>query len=177
MPADEALRAELVALADADRRSGRATTDERHAARLWEILDDYECWPGRRLVGEDGSDAAWRLAQHALFDPGLQRRCLEMLELAVEAGDAPATHYAYLLDRVCMADGRDQVYGSQFVPSDDGATVVPFAIDDPAGVDDRRRRVGLPPLAEQTHAMQARWDEAARSSRPMRRDRRAGSGR
>jgi hypothetical protein len=157
MPADEALRAELVAMADADRRSGRATTDERHAARLWEILDDFECWPGRRLVGDEGAEAAWRLAQHALFDPGLQRRCLEMLEVAVDTGDAPAGHHAVLLDRVRMADGRNQVYGSQFVRSDDGTTVVPFTIDDPAGVDDRRRRVGLPPLAEQTRAMQARY--------------------
>jgi hypothetical protein len=152
MPADDALRAELIEMAGADR-----ITDERHAARLWEILDDYECWPGRRLVGEDGADAAWRLAQHALFDPGLQRRCLELLELAVDAGDAPPTHYAFLLDRVCMADGRNQVYGSQFVR--DGSRVVPFAIEDPAGVDARRRRVGLPPLAEQQRAMQARWDE------------------
>ena len=157
MAADEALRAELVAMAAADRSSGRADTDEHHAARLWEILDDYECWPGRRLVGEDGADAAWRLAQHAVFDPGLQRRCLEMLELAVDAGDALPLHYACLLDRVCMADGRDQVYGSQFVPSDDGATVVPFAIDDPGSVDERRRRVGLPPLAEQARVMQARY--------------------
>ena len=157
MPVDEALRAELVAMADADRRAGHVTTAEQHAARLWEILDDYESWPGRRLVGEDGADAAWRLAQHAVFDPGLQRRCLEMVELAVDAGDALPLHYACLLDRVCMADGRDQVYGSQFVPSDDGTTVVPFAIDDPAGVDERRRRVGLPPLAEQTRVMQARY--------------------
>jgi hypothetical protein len=160
VPVNEALRAELVAMADADRSSGRATTDERHAARLWEMLDDYECWPGRRLVGDDGAEAAWRLAQHALFDPGLQRRCLEMLEVAVDAGDAPAGHYALLLDRVCMADGRNQVYGSQFVRSDDGTTVVPFTIDDPNGVDDRRRRVGLPPLAEQARAMQARYEQS-----------------
>ncbi|HEX6311525.1 MAG TPA: DUF6624 domain-containing protein [Acidimicrobiia bacterium] len=157
MPADEALRAELVAMAAADRATGGAGTAERHAERLWEILDDYECWPGRRLVGDDGADAAWRLAQHAVFDPGLQRRCLEMLEVAVDSGDALPLHYACLLDRVCMADGRDQVYGSQFVPSADGTTVVPFTIDDPSGVDARRRRVGLPPLAEQARAMRARF--------------------
>jgi len=59
-----------------------------------------------------------------------------------------------------MADGRNQVYGSQFVRSDDGTTVVPFTIDDPAGVDDRRRRVGLPSLAEQTRAMRARYEQS-----------------
>lgn len=163
MPADEALRAELVAMADADRRSGCSTTDERHAARLWEILDDYECWPGRQLVGDDGADAAWQLAQLAVFDPGLQRRSLELLEVAVDTGDARPLQHACLLDRVCMANGRDQVYGSQFVPSDDGVTVVPFPIEDPGNVDDRRWRVGLPPLAEQTRVMQQRFRASAAS--------------
>ncbi len=128
-------------------------TDERHAARLWEILDDYECWPGRRLVGDDGADAAWMLAQHALHDPDLQRRSLEQLEIAVAGGDAPIEHYAYLLDRVRVADGLDQLYGSQFVCSDDGRTIVPWPIEDAAHVDDRRRRCGLPPMAEHTRRM------------------------
>jgi len=128
-------------------------TDERHCARLWEILDDYECWPGRRLVDDDGESAAWILAQRALFDPELQRRCLEMLEIAVACGDAQPAHYALLLDRVRMADGKDQLYGSQFVRSDDGNSVVPWPIEDVEHVDARRERVGLTPLAEQAREM------------------------
>ena len=150
-------------MADADRRD-RRLTHERHAARLWEILDDYECWPGRKLVGDDGEQAAWQLAQHAVFDPGLQRRCLEMLEIAVATGDAPAVHEACLEDRVRMADGRAQRYGSQFVRSADDASVVPWPIEDAAHVDERRRRVGLPSLAEQAHSMQERFQARTRSS-------------
>jgi hypothetical protein len=131
---------------------------QRNNARLWEILDDYETWPGRRLVGDDGAAAAWLIAQHALLDPELQRRCLEVLELAVDCGDAEPMHYAYLLDRVCMADGRDQVYGTQFVGSDDGRTVVPWPIEDRAGVDERRAKVGLPPVAENTRLMQEHYE-------------------
>lgn len=115
------------------------------AERLWAILDDYEAWPGRRLVGDDGAQAAWLIAQ--LGDPGLQRRALEHLEHAVDAGDAPAAHHACLLDRVRMAAGKPQVYGSQMVSDDDGA-LRPWPIEDPEGVDERRRRVGLPPLAQ-----------------------------
>jgi hypothetical protein len=154
--ADPRLRAELIEMAERDNRDGGPTA-EGHGDRLWEILDDYECWPGRRLVDEDGESAAWILAQRAVFDPGLQRRCLEMLEVAVAYGDAPSAHYALLLDRVRMADGRDQVYGSQFVRSEDGTSVVPWPIEAPARVDERRARVGLAPLAEQTREMREQF--------------------
>ena len=143
-------------MADRDTHAG-GPTDERHGERLWEILDDYECWPGRRLVDDDGEMAAWILAQRAVFDPGLQRRCLEMLEIAVAYGDAPAAHYALLLDRVRMADGKDQLYGSQFVRSEDGNSVVPWPIEDAEHVDERRGRVGLTPLAEQAREMREQF--------------------
>jgi hypothetical protein len=153
---DPALRVELISMAERDGSAGRPT-DERHGDRLWEILDDYECWPGRRLVDDDGEEAAWILAQRAVFDPGLQRRCLEMLEMAVACGDAPPAHYALLLDRVRMADGKDQVYGSQFVRTDDERSVAPWPIEDAENVDERRRRVGLTPLAEQAREMREQY--------------------
>ena len=156
MGGDPGLRAELKAMADRDTQTG-GPTDERHCARLWEILDDYECWPGRRLVDDDGESAAWIIAQRALFDPGLQHRCLEMLEVAVACGDAQPAHYALLLDRVRMADGKDQLYGSQFVRSDDGNSVVPWPIEDVEHVDARRERVGLTPLAEQAREMREQY--------------------
>jgi hypothetical protein len=153
---DPALRVELIAMADRDAATGGPTA-ERHGERLWEILDDYECWPGRRLVDDDGEEAAWILAQRAVFDPGLQRRCLEMLEMAVACGDAPPVHYALLLDRVRMADGKNQLYGSQFVRTDDGRSVAPWPIEDAEHVDERRRRVGLTPLEVQAQEMREQF--------------------
>jgi hypothetical protein len=157
---DSTLRVELIAMAERDSANGGPTA-EPHGDRLWEILDDYECWPGRRLVDADGEEAAWIIAQRAVFDPGLQRRCLEMLEMAVAAGDAPPAHYALLLDRVRMADGKDQVYGSQFVRTEDGKSVAPWPIEDAENVDERRRRVGLAPLAEQARAMREQFQRRA----------------
>ena len=160
MPVDGGLRAELLAMAATahDPDALRA-----HAERLWEILDDYECWPGRRLVGDDGSHAAWLVAQYAIDDVGLQKRCLEALEDAVASGDADPVDAAYLLDRVRMADGLDQLYGSQFVLDRDGA-LVPWPVDDVDAVERRRRRLGLAPFREHAAAMAEQW-EARRAQR------------
>jgi hypothetical protein len=149
--AEEAIHRQPVPRSDAERDILRA-----HAERLWEILDDYEVWPGRRLVGDDGSRAAWLVAQHAIDDVGLQRRCLEALEVAVALGDADAVHGAFLLDRVRMSDGLDQLYGSQFV-LDDAGSLVPWPVDDPGRVDERRRKLGLPTFRDHATAMADEW--------------------
>jgi hypothetical protein len=143
---DETLRAELLVLAT-------RANDPASGDRLWAMLDDLEAWPGERLVGADGAHAAWLVAQ--LGDRGLQERALEHLEVAVDCGDAPAAHYACLLDRVCMATGKPQVYGSQVVIGEDGE-LKPWPIEDPARVDDRRARVGLDRLAVHTANLQER---------------------
>jgi hypothetical protein len=153
MAADEALREELLLMVTT---RPDPETLRTYAERLWEILDDYEVWPGRRLVGDDGSRAAWLVAQYAIEDPGLQKRCLEALDVAVAYGDADPVHFAYLLDRVRMADGLDQLYGSQFVTGPDGE-LTPWPVDDVASVEERRKRLGLPPFAEHAAAMSAQW--------------------
>jgi hypothetical protein len=147
MARNEALRRELLA------RAARPAAED-NADRLWSILDDYEAWPGFRLVDPDGEHAAWLIAQ--LGDTDLQRRCLEHLEVAVDNGDAPPGHYACLLDRVRMAEGRPQLYGSQWVVNEHG-DLSPWPIENPSGVDVRRERVGLQPLAVQRAIMQSEY--------------------
>jgi hypothetical protein len=117
-----------------------------NAARLREIIEAHG-WPGRRLAGEDGAQAAWLIAQHAIGEPGFQRQCLERLRGAADAGDVPAWQFAYLEDRIRMFEGRPQRYATQFDIDDDGRPV-PYEIEEPEGVDERRRAVGLEPLAE-----------------------------
>jgi hypothetical protein len=146
-PRDDALRAALLEMAS-------RPADPRNADRLWGVLDDYEAWPGLRLVGEDGERAAWLVVQ--LGDAELQRRALPHLEAAVDQGDAAPSHYACLLDRVRMHEGRPQVFGSQFVVHDDD-TLTPWPIEDPATVDGRRFQMGLPPLAAQARDMEHQY--------------------
>jgi predicted RNA-binding Zn-ribbon protein involved in translation (DUF1610 family) len=103
-------------------------------------------WPGASLVGTDGAEAAWLLAQHADTDPAFQRHCLGLLTAAVEAGEATRSNLAYLTDRVLLAEGQPQVYGTQMTRRD--GEWVPRNLGDPDGVDARRAAADLEPLAE-----------------------------
>jgi hypothetical protein len=52
---------------------------------------------------------------------------------------------ALLEDRVLVNQGRPQVYGSQFY--DLGDDMVPYTIEDPIHVDERRQAMNLMPFA------------------------------
>ncbi|HKF18451.1 MAG TPA: Clp protease N-terminal domain-containing protein [Candidatus Dormibacteraeota bacterium] len=103
-------------------------------------------WPGRSLVGPDGADAAWLIAQHADHDPDFQRECLVLLEKAAAAGEVSQSNVAYLTDRVMLKETGRQRYGTQFQHGKDGPE--PFPLEDPDSVDELRAAAGLMPLAE-----------------------------
>jgi hypothetical protein len=88
--------------------------------------------------------AFWLLVQHADSDVALQEQVLKAFE-AVDSGIA-SEDIAMLTDRVRVAQGRPQLYGSQFKMSAGAAE--PFPIEDEAHVDERRMAVGLPPMAD-----------------------------
>lgn len=105
------------------------------------VVHEYG-WPGRSLVGEDGADAAWLLAQHSDHDPAFQRECLDLLEVAAGREDASRRNLAYLTDRVLLKERGKQIYGTQFKGP------APQPIEDPERVDELRAAAGLEPLAE-----------------------------
>ncbi|GLY82295.1 hypothetical protein Airi02_002270 [Actinoallomurus iriomotensis] len=108
-------------------------------------------WPGSGLVGEDGAEAAWLLVQHADHDPGFQKQCLALLEDAVASGQASRVNLAYLTDRVRVAEGRPQVFGTQYRRGDGGPE--PRPIEDPGRLDQRREKAGLGPHGVYDRAM------------------------
>lgn len=57
-----------------------------------------------------------------------------------------ADDVALLTDRVLRAQGKPQRYGTQFKPGADGSMVLE-PTEDEAGLDARRRAVGLPSMA------------------------------
>lgn len=147
---DQALHDELVQMLEDDQRertemAPEQWNDRERTERLDEILTEHG-WPGFDLVGEDGEDAAWAIAQHADHDVEFQRRALELLRTAVEAGQGSPGNLAYLTDRVAANSDEPQVYGTQV--GCEGPTAVPGPLEDPDNVDDRRAEVGLPPLQE-----------------------------
>jgi len=102
-------------------------------------------WPSNTLVGSDGAEAAWLLAQHADADPKFQRRCLDLMA-KVPKNEVSQSKLAYLTDRVLLAEGRNQLYGTQFMSVD--GKWKPRPLEDEANVDKRREEAGLRPLAE-----------------------------
>ena len=162
---DEELRRELLARADDDASPGGQSTAGRadHAAALprkqpvdHEVVaaaqggalqiqrgEGQRHRPARR---EDGAQAAWLLAQHADRDLDLQRAFLDALRGAVGEGEAAPANLAYLEDRVRVADGRPQLYGTQFTVTE--REFGPCPIEDPQRLDERRAAVGLEPFAD-----------------------------
>jgi hypothetical protein len=114
-------------------------------------------WPGRRLVGEDGADAAWLLLQHAgagvrtLDSPAnraFRRACVPLLEEAVRSGEAHPRHLAHTVDGIRSVEGDPPVYAvlsSAFVTDDEGVRLA--AGVQAQDVDRSRRAIGLVALS------------------------------
>lgn len=162
---DRTVRAELAAsgeLFDAGYEPRMARVHERNARRLRRILESVG-WPGADLVGPDGAEAAWLILQHAIAEPDLLRRALPLLQAAAGEGRASPRHAALLEDRIRFFEGRPQRYGTQFDWDAEG-NLSPGAVEDPQRLDERRRAIGLPPLAEQMK--EARSRAASEGDRP-----------
>lgn len=164
---DSSLMRELIALADSDQlarqsindvvvRYGRASSQADSAFRALDASDAPRYarikaivaargWPGRRLVGDDAAHDAWLLVQHA---PGeFQKQVLPLLLAAVHQDDARAGDGALLEDRVLVAEGKPQLYGSQTRYTDRPGPPLLDSIANESCVDVRRGEVGLEPLA------------------------------
>ena len=125
-------------------------TDAQNTMWLDEIIQQHG-WPSNTLVGEEGAQAAFLIVQHS---PALQfqKKCLQLLEQAVDEKEADAISLAYLTDRIRTSEGKPQLYGTQGQTSSDGS-IIPFPIEDEEHVDERRKALGLEPVAEYFKSM------------------------
>jgi hypothetical protein len=150
--AQPAMREELLAMRERDQAVRQATTQE--AMQQWDAIDAANLlrikaivaqygWPTVTMVGKDGAQAAWLLAQHADRDAPFQNQVLAMMEPLVAQGEASGVHYAYLYDRTHYP----QRYGTQGTCVNAQAWE-PFEIEDLASVNARRRALGLMSMAE-----------------------------
>jgi hypothetical protein len=119
--------------------------DKARTARIKEIVNTYG-WPGRSLVGTEASGAAWLMVSHAVTDVPFQRQALELMKKMGPCEVEP-TYLAYLTDRVLLAEGKKQLYGSYPTRGPNGE-LIPKPIEDVANLDRRRAELGLQPFAE-----------------------------
>jgi len=119
--------------------------DRRNIKRLVQIINKYG-WPGRSMVGKEGSLTAFLVIQHA--DLEYQKKYFPLLKEAVKRGEADPQDAALLEDRILMREGKKQIYGSQLHYNEVTKELELWPIEDEDEVDARRARVGLEPLAK-----------------------------
>lgn len=131
--------------ADSSQIAAMMRTDSANAS--W--LRDYVArrgWPTADQVGKDAVGSAFLIVQHAVHDTAFMRAMLPHIEESRRRGDLDGGAVAMLTDRLEVRAGRPQVYGTQLSLKDGRWVLDPIA--DSAGVDERRRRMGMMPLAE-----------------------------
>jgi hypothetical protein len=120
--------------------------DKDNLAWFKGVVEQYG-WPGKSMVGPDGAQGAFLIAQHAVSDLEFMAKCLGLLKKAYQAGDAEGQWVALMTDRLLVSkDKKKQLYGTQLMSKD--GKLVPQPIEDETQVDKRRKEFGMPPLAD-----------------------------
>ena len=112
------------------------------AAYLQDQLDSQSATPDRSSAYWS---AAYYLAQHAEMAPEIQEPWLEAVTAAVAAGNADPYLQAGLTDRLAIAEGRGQLYGTHTACVDGAARFQP-GLADRNQAEARRTAIGLPDL-------------------------------
>ena len=115
---------------------------------LRQILETIKS-PSVDNIGNDGAQAVFLIAQHSAFDIAFMEEVLDLMQECAET-DKDSTYYLgipYLIDRLKMIKGQEQVYGTQFVQLSNSEHV-PYPIEDEKNVDKRRSQYGLEPLED-----------------------------
>jgi len=111
-------------------------------------------WPRRSVEGVEAARRAWLVAQQRGEDLPFQRLVVRQLELAALDGEASLIHLATASDRLAVKEGRRQRYGTQLRQVENCSWDY-YPLDDLAGVEARRKRIGLPTLESHRRAINA----------------------
>jgi hypothetical protein len=151
---DQSVRKELL----------QAPNDRTVLARVDSVDADNLAWlkklfrgdgiPTADQVGEQGIKWVWLLVQHADRDPKLQASALPQFAKRYEAGELPADDLAKLTDRLLIALGKPQVFGTQFDWFSGKFDL--RTVGDIAAIDAHREKVGLMPLSDYACLMNER---------------------
>lgn len=159
---DQEVRGELTrAIASGDNQKLPALArrmseiDRYNTNQMQQIIKTYG-WPTVKLVGQQGAQNAWLLVQHADHNPAFQRECLDLMQPLLASEQVSKQNFAYLTDRVLLAEGKKQMYGTQFQQNAKGEWE-PKPIEDPENVDKRRLAMGLNTLAEYRKMIEAMY--------------------
>ncbi|QTC92474.1 DUF6624 domain-containing protein [Brevundimonas goettingensis] len=114
--------------------------DESNQKALLEMLPP-EGWFYKSVYGDGPASTAFLIIQHS--DVDLWRRFLPVLEPLVATGEVEGQSYGLMYDRLAVAEGRPQRYGTQMTCKG-GKFVVDYdALEDPEHAEERRAAMGF----------------------------------
>ena len=122
------------------------TVDSLNIIVVKEIVNKYG-WLSKDVVGEQANAALFLVIQHATKND--RKYFLPLVRAAVKNNSASAKDLAFLEDRMAEEEGRKQIYGTQIGFDEKTNKYFVLPIENPKQVDDRRAKVGLPPLSVQ----------------------------
>ena len=108
-------------------------------------------------VGKQGSSNFWLMMQHCDKDPKFQEEVLSEMKKHVERKNANPSNYAYLIDRVNINTGKQQVYGTQMKLNQDRTSYEPKIVIEPENLNKRRSEVGLGTIEEYIGTMNSHY--------------------
>ena len=117
--------------------------DMKNLEQVVKIIEENG-WLGISQVGKIANNALFLVIQHASVE--IQEKYFPLLKESAEKGESALADMALMDDRIRMRRKIKQLYGSQTV-NIEGKTYV-WPIEDPQNVDERRKGVQLPPLAD-----------------------------
>ena len=129
--------------------------DSINLLKVTKILDN-DGWLGADKIGEAGNKTLFLVIQHS--NTQTQLKYLPMLQNAVMQGNAKPNYLALLQDRVLLAQGEKQIYGSQLETDVKTGEYVLSPMIDPDNVDKRRAQVGLQPISEYLKLWNLTWN-------------------
>ncbi|RMA57833.1 BT_3928 family protein [Ulvibacter antarcticus] len=103
-------------------------------------------YPGKSVVGEESSLAAWYVLQH---NPDKIPAYLPLIKDAADAGEISKRSAAMMEDRYLMHEGEPQVYGTQGMKYDDARGSFIWPIINPETVNQRRSEAGFDQTIEE----------------------------
>tara|TARA_B110000285_G_scaffold187648_1_gene213520 strand:+ start:6774 stop:8486 length:1713 start_codon:yes stop_codon:yes gene_type:complete len=121
-----------------DHRALQAVIDSSNMA----FVENYfitNGYPGKSVVGEESSLAAWYVLQH---NPDKIATYLPLIKKAAADGEISMRSAAMMEDRYLMNEGKPQVYGTQGMYYDDERGSFIWPIENPETVNERRIKAG-----------------------------------
>lgn len=149
------------------KRSGKENTSILHALeyakqkidreniyRLEDIIK-HNGWPKKSIIKGAAASTAFSIIYNA--DYSIQKKYFPIIKEAAENGEANMASFAKLIDIINLEEGKQQIYGTQFIQKEDGSWEVKDLFE-PEHVNQRRKEVGLGAIDEELFMHGIYWD-------------------